>query len=122
MKNNAIWWVIGIIIVIGLGYLVFNQPNKQGTTSPQPVANEPAAPAPAPVADNTITIGLIHPLTGDAASLGVPMQKAAALAVEEINAAGGIGGKKVILASEDGKCDGKEGATAAQKLINVTKV
>jgi len=119
MKNNAIWWVIGIIIVIGLGYLVFNQPNKQGTTSPQPVANEPAAPAPAPVADNTIMIGWMGPLTGDAASIGVPIQKASQLAVDEINAAGGIGGKQIKLVSEDSKCDGKEGSTAGQKLVSV---
>ncbi|MDP3794172.1 MAG: ABC transporter substrate-binding protein, partial [Candidatus Uhrbacteria bacterium] len=120
MKNNAIWWIIGIVIVVGLGYLIFNQPNKSATPSTKPVANEPVAPK--VVESSEVTIGWIGPLTGDAAAYGIPLQKATMLAAEEINAAGGVGGKKLVVAYEDGNCDGKGGAAAAQKLISINKV
>lgn len=71
---------------------------------------------------DTIKIGLIGPLTGDAATLGTDILNGAKLAVEEINAAGGINGKQVQLVAEDGRCAGADAASAVQKLINVDKV
>ena len=44
-------------------------------------------------ADETIVIGLSGPLTGEAASYGLGVQNAANMAVEEINAKGGLFGK-----------------------------
>ena len=70
----------------------------------------------------TISVGAVVPLTGDGASYGVPIRRAGELAVEEINAAGGIAGKQVSVVWEDGKCEGKEATSAAQKLINVDQV
>jgi len=49
----------------------------------------------------SITIGAVLALTGDAAHWGVPARDGAQLAVEEINAAGGIGGRKLALVVED---------------------
>ncbi|MCH8906932.1 MAG: ABC transporter substrate-binding protein, partial [Candidatus Heimdallarchaeota archaeon] len=48
-----------------------------------------------------ILIGVIFPLTGDAAAYGIPLQKIANLAIEEINNAGGVNGKelKIIVAA-----------------------
>lgn len=66
-----------------------------------------------------IKFGAIAPLTGDAASYGVADQHAKMLAVEEINAAGGIDGRQIEVVWEDSKCNGTDGATAVQKLINV---
>src|SRR3989338_3484754 len=71
---------------------------------------------------NTIKIGLIGPLTGDAAGLGADVLNGAKLAVDDINAAGGIDGKQIELIAEDGKCAGADAASAAQKLVNVDKV
>ena len=62
------------------------------------------------------------PLTGDGASYGITEQRAALLAQEEINAKGGIDGKKLEYVTEDSKCDPAGGAAAAQKLVNVDKV
>ncbi|TAL19489.1 hypothetical protein EPN90_03340, partial [Patescibacteria group bacterium] len=95
---------------------------------PGPAVNQPAVPekkeAPAPAAElqGEVTVGAVLPLTGDGAAYGLPIQKAIQLAVDEVNAVRGAGGKKLVVAYEDGKCDGKEGATAAQKLIGVNKV
>ncbi len=77
---------------------------------------------PAVKAPETIKIGAAFPLTGDASSYGLPLQKIAELAREEINNAGGINGKHLEIVFEDSKCNAKDAATAAQKLISVDKV
>jgi branched-chain amino acid transport system substrate-binding protein len=71
---------------------------------------------------NVIKVGFIGPLTGDVSDLGQPEQRITELAVDEINASGGINGKQLEVIYEDGKCDGADGATAAQKLISVDGV
>ena len=71
---------------------------------------------------DTIKIGYVSPLTGDAATYGEPMYKAAQLAVDEINNNGGIDGKNIELIPEDSKCVGKDALSAVQKLISIDKV
>lgn len=71
---------------------------------------------------DTYKIGFIGALTGDGAAYGEPLRNVAQIAVDEINQAGGIEGKKVELIAEDGKCTGEGGAAAASKLVNVDKV
>lgn len=72
--------------------------------------------------EKTYKLGMLAPLTGDGAAYGVPMQNAARLIVKQWNAAGGIQGKQIEMVYEDGQCDGKSSASAAQKLINTDKV
>ena len=69
-----------------------------------------------------IKIGYIGPLTGDVAYIGEGVGNTVQLAVEEVNAAGGINGKKIKLILEDGKCNNKDAANAANKLVYVDKV
>ena len=71
---------------------------------------------------DTIKIGFIGPLTGDAAAYGVDTLNGAKMKVDEINAAGGINGKQISLIVEDSKCNGADAVSAAQKLANVDKV
>lgn len=59
----------------------------------------------------TLIIGGSGPLTGDAASYGISVQQGAELAIEEINAAGGVNGIKFELKFED---DVNDAATAVQ--------
>jgi len=73
-------------------------------------------------ATGPLIIGAVVPLTGDGASYGIPVRRAGEIAVEEINAAGGISGRQLNVVWEDGKCEGKEATSAAQKLINVDQV
>lgn len=70
----------------------------------------------------TIKLGLIAPLTGDVAGLGADVLHGAQIAIDKVNAAGGINGKKIELIAEDGRCNGADAASAAQKLVNVDKV
>ena len=72
------------------------------------------------IAEESIRIGWISPLTGPAAKYRV--HESALIAVDEFNARGGINGQKVELIMEDAKCDGPAAALAAQKLISIDKV
>ncbi|MGE5652883.1 MAG: ABC transporter substrate-binding protein [Bacillota bacterium] len=69
-----------------------------------------------------IVVGAIAPITGDVATFGQSTKQALNLAVQQVNAAGGISGKKVVLKLEDDKNDPVEAANAALKLINQDKV
>ena len=69
-----------------------------------------------------IRIATLTPLTGSGGSYGPAMAKAAAGVVEEVNAAGGVLGRKVVLVSEDDQTNPDAGVRAARKLIDVDKV
>lgn len=109
--SSALWIIIAILVVLGLVY--WARQRGADEKSRAPAVELPAGP---------IKFGVIQPLTGDAASYGEAETRAIAVAVEEINKAGGILGHQIELATEDGKCDPQAGGTAAQKLVNVTGV
>ncbi|MFA4917956.1 MAG: ABC transporter substrate-binding protein [Thermodesulfovibrionales bacterium] len=69
-----------------------------------------------------IKLGAVLPLTGDTASYGKNAQNGIDLVVEEINQAGGIGGKKLVVAYEDDKGKANEAINAMNKLITINKV
>lgn len=73
-------------------------------------------------ADQTIKIGFVGPLTGFGAAWGEEQKWAIDTAVAEINSSGGVKGSPIQIIYEDGKCDGKEAVTGAQKLISVDHV
>ena len=65
---------------------------------------------------NEITVGFVGPLSGGVAVYGVEAKNGAELAVEEINAAGGINGKKIVMISEDDEGDPAKTVSAFKKL------
>jgi branched-chain amino acid transport system substrate-binding protein len=67
---------------------------------------EEAKPAEAPRgAGDTIKIGFMGALTGDVAMFGKPTLEGMKMAVEEVNAAGGINGKKIEIVEADNRGD-----------------
>ncbi len=96
-----------IIVLLVVGFVVFKQVN---------------APSSEFGSSDIILIGGITPLTGDTASIGIPIRNAANLHVEEINTAGGVNGKMLEIIWEDGKCTPGDSSRSAQKLINIDKV
>ncbi|MDO8596249.1 MAG: ABC transporter substrate-binding protein, partial [Sulfuricaulis sp.] len=74
------------------------------------------------VTDTEILLGSIQDMSGPVASVGAPMRDGMILAAEEINASGGINGRKIRLQIEDSGYDPKRGVLAAQKLISQDKV
>lgn len=69
-----------------------------------------------------VLIGSTLPLTGVGAFYGEFARNGAALAVKQINAAGGINGTPLRVVFEDSKLEPKEAVTSLQKLIDVHKV
>ena len=72
-------------------------------------------------ADN-IKIGLQGPLTGGSSPMGVSMRDGAKLAVTEINAKGGLLGRKIEMIERDDEAKNERGVQIAQELINKEKV
>src|SRR5690349_3955878 len=69
-----------------------------------------------------IKIGAILPLTGSGASYGVWMKGGTEMAAEEVNAAGGIGGRKLEVIYEDHAADASKAVNAMRRLVEVEKV
>jgi ABC-type branched-subunit amino acid transport system substrate-binding protein len=80
------------------------------------------AAVPAAAQGNPIKIGAILPLTGSGASYGVWMKGGAEMAAEEINAAGGIAGRKLEVIYEDHAADASKAVNAMRRLVEVEKV
>lgn len=71
---------------------------------------------------DTIKVGVLHSLTGTMAISEVTVKNATLLAIEQINASGGVLGKKIEPVIEDGASDPAIFAQKAQKLIQQDKV
>jgi branched-chain amino acid transport system substrate-binding protein len=70
----------------------------------------------------TIKVGLITPLTGPIATFGQSVEKGVRMAVDEINAKGGVLGMKIELLVEDNQAKAEESANIARKFIEQDKV
>src|SRR5256885_5449512 len=73
-------------------------------------------------AQESIKVGVIQPLTGAFAASGNYVANGAKIAADEINAKGGVLGKKLELVIEDNKSNPTEAAAVAEKLIVRDKV
>ncbi|GAG00492.1 unnamed protein product, partial [marine sediment metagenome] len=100
MKKN--WIIISIIVVLTLVIMIFVTQTKKDL--------------------GEIKIGAIMPLTGELATYGEPVKNGMELAVEEINAKGGINGTLLRIIFEDDLGDPKTAVSAFNKLIDSEKV
>ena len=73
-------------------------------------------------AAETFKVGVVGPRTGPVATYGLSVIHAVTLAVEEVNAAGGVLGRQVELIVEDNKADAIETNNAFRKLISRDQV
>lgn len=79
-------------------------------------------PKPALAQSGLVRLGALLPLTGAGGPYGPPMAKAAKGVVDEVNAAGGINGRRIELIVEDDQTSPEAGVRAARKLIDVDRV
>jgi len=86
------------------------------------LASAPAAIGGPSFAQETVKIGVSQPLTGAFAASGNYVAQGAKIAEDEINAAGGVLGKKIELVIEDNKSNPTEAVSTAEKLIVKDKV
>lgn len=105
MNKKIITILIILIALIGSVLLIIGNKNQ----NPQEVKE-------------SIRIGVVGPLTGDAAVYGEPAKHVMQIATNQINANDGIKGQSIELVFEDGKCTGKDAVAAAHKLIEVDRV
>ena len=103
MNRNSLLFICGAILIVIGAVLLYVRYHSTSNAS-------------------VIKIGYVSPLTGDAATYGEPMKNAASLAVQEINDAGGVNGKKLEIMYEDSKCYGNDALSAVQKLVSIDGV
>lgn len=103
--NKAWYWILGIVIVAIVVYLAVGGAGKVS-----------------PVAGQTVKIGFVWPLSGDAAAYGQDAQKVVAYRLDQINQKAGDNGVKFEVVYEDGKCTGNDAVSAFQKLVDVDGV
>jgi branched-chain amino acid transport system substrate-binding protein len=101
---------------------------EKKTSAPAPsAASGGTAAAPASggtpgVNGDTILLGEVGSLTGSEATFGISTRNAIELAINQVNAAGGVKGKKVEIRVYDNQSKPEEAAQAANRLINQDNV
>jgi len=96
--------VLATVILIGSGCTVAREQKESATDK------------------GVIKIGVLAPYSGDEASYGETVKGTINLAAKDIKNQGGIDGKDIKIIFEDGHCNGKDAASAMQKLAQVDKV
>ncbi len=120
MKHFAskVAWVLAAVMLIAC---------FSGCVSEQEGSSAPAGESGAPVetgstenpgTEEEVVIGGIGPLTGSNASYGISVQQGGQLAVDEINAAGGINGMQIRYLFEDDESDAEKAISAYNKLMD----
>ena len=87
------------------------------TKAVEEVADPTSTPTPEP-----FRIGVMESLTGPGETYGTVANQAKQMAVDEINAAGGVNGHMLELVVEDSKCNAQDAITAYNKLTDVDGV
>ena len=85
---------------------------SESTASTETASNESADASDAAATDGEIDIAFIGNTTGDYAQYGIPVRNAVMLYFDQLNAADGINGKKVVVKEYDDKGDGVEAVNA----------
>lgn len=86
--------------------------STESTASEETAANESSEASESTATDGEIDIAFIGNTTGDYAQYGIPVRNAVMLYFDQLNAAGGINGKKVVVKEYDDKGDGVEAVNA----------
>lgn len=115
MLKKHLLFVIAIVSLVAV-VLSACAPAAAPTSAPQQPA-ETKAPEVPTAASCEIKMGLLVSLTGDLGDQGLGMVPAAEMAVEEINAAGGPLGCKIVIATEDDKSNPQGAVAGANKLV-----
>ena len=122
--------LLALVMACGADAMATPEPPPQATP-PAPASTTPAAaaateqPAPtvaAPTTAEAFVIGVMESVTGPGETYGNVAVRAKQMAVDEINAAGGINGRELSLIVEDSKCSAQDAITAYKKLTDVDGV
>ncbi|MGL5260522.1 MAG: urea ABC transporter substrate-binding protein [Lachnospiraceae bacterium] len=111
--------LLAMVVTVALGVSMV----ACGSTASTPTNVEEGSES-SSVAENgeTVTVGILHSLTGSMAISEQAVVDAEILAIKEINAAGGVLGKQIEYITEDGASDPSTFAARAEKLIDSDNV
>ncbi|OPX42739.1 aliphatic amidase expression-regulating protein [Ruminiclostridium hungatei] len=109
------WLALGLSISIALSALLGGCGSSSTSGSGDSSSAQQAA-------GDTIKVGILHSLSGTMAISEVSVKDAEMMAIEEINASGGVLGKKIEPVIEDGASDWPKFAEKAKKLLQNDKV
>jgi branched-chain amino acid transport system substrate-binding protein len=70
-----------------------------------------------PACAEDIRIAVVGSMTGPLAGAGDQLKRGAELAAKDINAAGGVNGRKIVLSIEDDACDPKQAVSVANRVV-----
>lgn len=119
------WFAICLSVSISISTLLSgcgsSTPAETGTSSTA-ASTEAAASSDNTASGDTIKVGILHSLSGTMAISEVSVKDAEMMAIDEINAAGGVLGKKIEPVIEDGASDWPKFAEKAKKLLQSDKV
>jgi urea transport system substrate-binding protein len=126
MKSNVGWrgtvvsvrqWST-VVAAICLGMVIFLQTAVGASDAPTSKVNTTGL----AVTDTTVTIGQLHSATGTMAISETGSIQAEQLAIDQINAMGGVLGRQIVVIKEDGASDWPTFAEKARKLLVNDKV
>ena len=103
----------GLAAVPAAGALGLGASRAFAATSPTSGVNTTGLAA----TDDTVTVGILHSVTGTMAISETGSVEAEKLAIEQINAQGGVLGRKILTVQEDGQSDWPTFAEKARKLL-----
>lgn len=118
MRSLTLLAVI-VLLVFALGVLAGCGEEATTTTA---AGGTPTTGGEGTAGEGEVPIGFLTSYTGELGAYGVPWFNAGKMAADDVNAAGGVLGKKIVLFTEDDRTSVEEGIKGARKLIGVNKV
>ena len=118
-KRRIVVSGIGLLLTVVSVILTACGPAATPTEAPEApkeaAAEEPAA---QPAAGEPILFGLAGPMTGSDADCGIHLEKGVRMAIDEINASGGVNGRPLDILVCDDKANPTEASLCAQKFVS----
>jgi urea transport system substrate-binding protein len=112
--NTSKRWAL-LLTILGLCLTLLS--GCGGETAPPAGAAAPSGDGAAVSSGDVVTVGVLHSLSGTMAMAESPMVDAVKMAVDEINAQGGVLGRQISYIVEDGASDPATFAEKATKLL-----
>lgn len=120
MKRMTWFKSTGLAVSLSLALAGCGNNDKDGASSPPASSN--AASSSAASGGDTVKVGILHSLSGTMSISEVTVKNSESMAIDEINAKGGVLGKKIEPIVEDGASDWPTFAEKARKLLSEDKV
>ena len=119
MRVLSLKWFVPLVLLALAASATMACGEETPPTATPTVTSPTSTPTPVP---SPFRVGVMESLTGPGETYGTVAVQAKQLAVDEINAAGGINGRVLELVVEDSKCNAQDSITAYNKLTDVDGV